>query len=74
MVKISLQHVYSKTLQKRIFKFEDGILVKEFMGLTSAAFDAGIPAPSMSLYITGKIKKPKKVAANLEYSYSNKLK
>ncbi len=56
--------------KKTVYKFEDGKLVKEFQGTNSAAYDAGITASALCRYINKKDKKPRKIPANVEYSYS----
>ena len=64
-----IEHSVSN-LKKSIYKFEDGKLIKEFLGLHSAAFDAGVSTTSMSTYMNKKQKKPRKIPANVEYRYS----
>ena len=74
MAKVLLHPSNSESLKKIIYKFEDGILIKEFLGLNSAGFDASISGATMSLYINKKGKKPRKIPANIEYSLSERLK
>jgi hypothetical protein len=74
MAKVLLHASNSESLKKIIYKFQDGILIKEFLGLNSASFDAGISGATMSLYLNKKGEKPRKIPASVEYSYSEKLK
>ena len=59
--------------KKIVYKFTDGVITAKFRGAGAAALDAGLPVASLSSYITKRMKKPRKMPANVEYSYSSKL-
>ena len=72
MAKVFLEKMNTESLKKTIYKFVDGKLANKFLGLTSAAYDAGVAGASLSSYMHKKMKKPRKIPANVEYSLSSK--
>ena len=58
---------------KEVFKFEDGVMKQKFETLDKAAHESGVSSAGLSSYMNGKIKKPRKIPANVEYSYKSYL-
>ncbi len=59
----------TENLKKTIYKYVDGKLANTFLGLNSAAYDSGVTSSGLSSYMNNKMKKPKKIPANTEYSF-----
>lgn len=74
MAKVILDRMNTEGLKKKIYKFVDGEVVATFNGLSGAAFNAGISDAYLSNYMNRKVKKPRGIPANTEYSYTSKLK
>ncbi len=58
---------------KAVYKFVDGVMTEKFESLDKAALHAGISYSGLSSYMLGKLKKPRKIPENIEYSYKSKL-
>jgi len=71
MAKIILERTGGKAGYKRtIYKFVDGLYTESFDGLELAAKDAGIASASLSSYMSGRLKKPTRMPANVEYGHT----
>lgn len=65
----TLGRMTSAKYTRVVYKFVDGKMVEKFESLDKAANHAGISYSGLSTYMLGKLKKPRKIAANVEYSY-----
>ena len=58
---------------KVVYKFVDGKLTEQFESLDKAAKHSTVNFAGLSRYMLGKMKKPGKIPANVEYSYKSYL-
>jgi len=56
--------------KRKIYKFVDGKFTESFDGLEVAAKHAGVASASLSSYMSGRLKKPNRIPANVEYGHT----